>query len=255
MKPKYLLSIIVGIILVGLATAMLLFANRPSDPAVDLPIQQDIREVGLAPEDDVTLPARYYASPGAVEDRGVLLLHMLGSSQNAWSQYAEQLQQSNFEVITFDFRGHGGATGDWHEFTDEDFQGLLVDARDAISYMHDINADMEIIIVGASIGANVGIQLAAEEELGVSAVVALSPSKNYHGIQTTEPNSSITAPIYYVVSEADNQSYTDTVELHAASQSELSELVVYPKSGHGTKLLRNEAELGQHIIDWINLLP
>ena len=215
-----------------------------------LPIRGDQIPVGLVPEPNVTISARYYGSPGKVENRGVILLHTLNSSQDAWNDFAAELQDSNFEVMTLDFRGHGASTGNWQRFDEADFRQLVNDAAEAVEYLRDINTDMNIAVVGAGIGANVAVQL-ADRDPAIAAVALLSPNYEYKGIKITAATAQYTRPVYYIVSQDDSESYTATTELYATAPSTAKQLQVYETGGRGTKLLRHQPELSQLLIHWL----
>lgn len=238
--------IVCAVVVVSLAGWMYWRANGGSWFA-----PKDYVAVGLVPESGITLAGRYYPSAGKVEDRGVILLHQLGGSQNDWTKFAQKLQRENFEVITLDFRGHGESSGDWEQMTTADYAQLVDDAAEAIEYLQDINGNMRIAVVGASIGANVALELADQSDV-ITTAVLLSPSKNYKGIDITTINKNIMQPVLYVASQDDQESAMDTEKLHKASGSTQKTLKIYPQGGHGIKLLQHTKELRLYIIDWLN---
>lgn len=257
MKSKYILGITLIVIVVVLGIVVLRMSQNSNQSLLQrftmasLPGNQVA--VGLVPEENVVLPAYYYASPGKVGNRGVVLLHGLGASHEVWNDYAAQLQASNFEVMTFDFRGHGEATGKWEEFSQDDIDKFVDDAREAIHYLRDVNKDMDIVLVGSSIGANVAMKVAADDPT-IKAVVLLSPAKEYHGVSIVDDNTQFTRPVLYSVSEADSDSFQDTQDLFSASRSTKKELKTFPKSGHGHKLIVNESDFGTYIITWLDTI-
>lgn len=255
MKSKHLLVSIVFIILLGLAIILVVLNRNTDRSLVDrltlASLPGDQVEVGLVPEEGVILPAYYYASPGKVENRGVIFLHGLGESHEVWNEYAAKLQAENFEVMTFDFRGHGEASGTWEEFSQNDINQFTVDAQEAIHYLRDVNADMDIALIGSSLGANIAMQVAAADP-SINAVVLLSPANEYHGVSIVDINAQFSRPVFYSVSDADNPSAKDTKNLYKHVQSTRKELKTFPKSGHGHKLLQNEPQLGDDIIYWLN---
>lgn len=255
MKSKYILGIVVVSIVIILSVAGYWIIQHPDQSLLNrftlasLPGTQV--PVGLVPEDDVVLPAYYYASPGKVENRGVVLLHGFGASHTVWNEYAADLQSNNFEVMTLDFRGHGEATGNWEEFSQDDIRKFSDDAREAIEYLRDVNQDMEIALIGSSIGANVAMDVAASDPT-IKAVVLLSPAKEYHGISIVDANANFARPILYSVSEGDVDSFKDTQFLYESTKSTQKLLKTFPKSGHGHKLVYNEPALADEIINWLN---
>lgn len=255
MKSKYILGITL-VVIVAILVIVLFQISRTSDQSLlqrftmaSLPGNQVA--VGLVPEENIVLPAYYYASPGKVGNRGVVLLHGLGASHEVWNDYAAQLQANNFEVMTFDFRGHGEATGKWEEFSQDDIDKFTDDAREAIHYLRDVNKDMDIALIGSSIGANVAMEVAADDPT-IKAVVLLSPAKEYHGISIVDDNAQFTRPALYGVSEADAGSFKDTQDLYESARSTKKELKTFPKSGHGHKLIANESDFAAYIITWLD---
>lgn len=255
MKSKYLLGIVIVTILILLSAAGYWMIQHPGQSLIDrftlasLPGTQVA--VGLVPEENIVLPAYYYASPGKVENRGVVMLHGFGASHAVWNDYAAQLQANNFEVMTLDFRGHGEATGNWEEFSQEDIRKFSDDAKEAIEYLRDVNEDMDIVLIGSSIGANVALEVAANDPT-INGVVLLSPAKEYHGISIVDTNANFTRPILYSVSEGDTDSFNDTQFLYESTKSTQKMLRTFPKSGHGHKLVYNEPDLADEIINWLN---
>jgi pimeloyl-ACP methyl ester carboxylesterase len=69
--------------------------------------------LNIVTADSVKLKAHYYASPKTPAPV-VILLHPVGDGKTMktpeWTSLAETLQKANFNVIMFDFRGHGDST-------------------------------------------------------------------------------------------------------------------------------------------------
>lgn len=251
MQSKYILAFFsISILLILAIIIVIMIKNSQSQV---LPIRGNEQLISVVPEPGITLSARYYASPGKVENRAVVLLHMLGSNQNAWNTAAANLQEQNYEVLTLDFRGHGDSTGNWHKFKESDFAKFKGDVQEALKYLYDINERMEIVIIGASIGANVGLQVAAEDSR-VIGVVALSPSFDYKGITTAESNAKLTMPVLYIVADEDQPAATATKELAASGNSAQHTLVNYSGADHGTNLLTTQPDVFTKIADWLTQL-
>lgn len=209
----------------------------------------DFIQVGLVPETGVSVSGRYYSSPGKVEQRGVVLLHMLGGTQNSWRPLVRSLHDANYEVMTLDFRGHGESSGDWQTMTDEDFAKLVDDAAEAVKYLRDLDSEMHIAVIGASIGANVAMQL-ADRDSSIAAVALLSPGLSYHGISIETSNALFDRPAFFITSQTDDQSLQATAQLYQANPSTLKQLKSYKKGGHGTELLTHQ-DLDNLLIDWL----
>lgn len=253
MKTQSILGISVAVItLLLVAVAGLMWWQNDFEDR--LPIRGDEVEVGLVPADGVYVAGRYYASPGKVEHRGVILLHMAGSNQNAWNNFAAELQDRNFEVMTLDFRGHGESSGVAEELKEADYLQLVDDAAEAVEYLRDIDADMKIAVVGAGLGANVALQL-ADRDTTITAAGLVSPQHNYRGVKITKMNRSFTRPIYYLVSQTDTVSYAATQTLYQTNPSLNKELRVAAEAeGRGTKLINHAPKLRDAMADWLELV-
>lgn len=242
MKRRILWVVVIGCAGVAFGALGFLYWQRQANAPLDFV------QVGLVPEEGVSVSGRYYASPGKVEKRGVILLHMLGGTQNAWKPLVRSLHDANYEVMTLDFRGHGESSGDWQAMTDAEYAKLVDDAAEAVEYLRDIDSDMHIAVVGASIGANVAVQL-ADRDPSISAVALLSPALSYHGITITDAAATFDRPIYFITSQTDDQSLQATTELYESSSSAGKQLKSYKKGGHGTELLTHQ-DLDDLLIDW-----
>ena len=117
----------------------------------------------------------------------VLLVHMLGDNKTSWTDFQLLLADQGFGSFAIDLRGHGtserGPRG-FQDFRPIDWDAARNDVANAYHAMEDIDEvdNNNIGLVGASIGANYAIQVAAMVP-GNAPVVALSPGKDYKGVQ------------------------------------------------------------------------
>ena len=252
MKSTYILAVnvlVIAVVLGGVAG----FVWWQNGFEERLPIRGDQVAVGLVPDDGTYIAARYYSSPGKVEQRGVILLHMFSSNQNAWNNLAAELQDRNFEVMTLDFRGHGDSDGEESALKEADYAQMVNDAAEAVEYLYDLNADMNIAVMGAGLGANVAMQLASRDE-SLAAAVLVSPQHNYRGVKITKLNKSFTRPVYFLVSRFDTVSLTATETLYQDNPATTKELRIAEEAkGRGTKLLNKAPKLRDAIIGWLEI--
>lgn len=193
------------------------------------------KNVELVTEDGVKLAGDLYEGG----DKGVILLHMFTVTKRSWESFAIELRDNGYSVLAIDFRGHGQSDLDYKDFSDGDFNNMLLDARAAKKFLgKDKN-----IVIGASIGANIALKFANE----VDGAVSLSPAFNYKGIETREDASRINKPVLIVVSDKDSQSVGDSRELNNLISG--SKLQVYSGKGHGTRMLDSESK--KLIFDWL----
>ena len=159
---------------------------------------------------------------------GVVLAHMLSSSQQAWSPFAAELAEEGFHVLTFDFRGHGGSGGDRNpSLADLDLAG-------AIQKMRSLGAT-RVLVVGASMGGTAAIVVAASQDLG--GVVALSAPTKIDDLDVAKAVPPMREPLLILVAEKDDPRYLDAARalLPSATQKRLQ--VIEDSSAHGTDLL------------------
>lgn len=252
MKSSYILGLSVLVItVVLLAVAGVMWWQNGFEE--NLPIRGDQVAVGLVPDDGTYIAGRYYASPGKIEHRGVILLHMFGSNQNAWNNLAAELQDRNFEVMTLDFRGHGDSDGEETALKEAEYAQMVNDAAEAVEYLRDLDSEMSIAVVGAGLGANVAMQLASRDET-IAAAVLVSPQHNYRGVKITKLNKSFIRPVYFLVSRFDAVSLAATETLYQDNPAAEKELRIAEEAkGRGTKLLNKAPKLRDALLDWLEL--
>ncbi len=215
--------------------------------------------------DGVIIAADYYAR---ASKKGVVLLHMLGRTKSDWRDFASSLHSHGFAVLAIDLRGHGestrasdGRTLAWPDFNENDFRNMVFDVAAAKKFFVEQGVD-SIAFVGASIGANVALNAAAQDA-SVRAVALLSPGLNYRGVTTKQAMrdyvESKTRPVFIAASEDDSASAAASRELceiarataGGAAGASACELVVFKNAGHGTNMFVVEPSLRVSLLDWL----
>jgi alpha-beta hydrolase superfamily lysophospholipase len=207
--------------------------------------------------DGVTIRGTYFP-PQSSPAPALLLTHMLRKNRESWSDFARFAQEQGFAVLAIDLRGHGESTvsknGPIREssFVERDFAAMKLDVAAAVQWLrnrpevqpHDVS------LVGASIGANVALEYAAEDSL-IAAVVLISPGEAYRGIRMGPPLQAYgPRPIFMIAAEDDNYSLVSVKKLeHLASGPKV--VKVFPAGGHGTYLLETQPELSAMIVGFI----
>jgi len=207
------------------------------------------QSIFLITNDSVKLAADYYQSQG---DRAVILLHQMRTDKTSYDFLIPKLLQNGYQILALDLRGHGQSQGELSKFTDKDFQNMFSDAWAAETYLHELNPQMKIQMIGASIGANTALRF--QEMNTVDSVVALSPGLNYHGIDPTDANlGNIACPILYINTEGDN-SAEDTRKLFNLSplKNEKNQLKIYSGDKHGVYILQDNPKALEDVINWLN---
>lgn len=126
----------------------------------------------LVTDDDVRLSARRIAARGRARATVVVVHGFAATSDEARvAGLAEALHAADFEVLLYDSRGHGASGG---ETTLGDLEQLDVAA--AVATVRD--ADVPVLIVGASMGAIGVLRFAADTTEALAGIVTVScPSR------------------------------------------------------------------------------
>ncbi len=186
--------------------------------------------IGIPFNDDgtlITLRGHFY---GPLNEVGVILSHMLPSDQSAWSEFAEELAEEDYAVVTFDFRGFGETGGE------RDLSKLDEDLSRVVSALRD-RGKQQIFLIGASMGGTTSLVVAAREDL--AGVVAVSAPAQFDSLDALAAVASITEPKLFIASEEDTSAATSLASLVAAA-GEPKDEQIYSGAAHGTDLLQGE---------------
>lgn len=220
------------------------------EPAQDLPTitprpTQAQLPMIISASDGLVLRATYYSA--AIRPApGVLLLHQRGADRTSWEALALKLQAAGYAVLAIDQRGYGETSGaeDWTSA-----QGDAVTALDMLATLPGI-APGQVIVVGASLGANVGLNACAARP-GCAAAVLLSPGLDYRGITTAGAMAQLGArPVLILAGENDGNNPADSLTLGNLAAGD-HEVLIFPQGGHGTAMLENVPDLADRIVAWL----
>ncbi len=217
--------------------------NLPPTPAVAA--KKEVFDAGMVTADGVHLAATYYR-PAATNAPGVVLLHMLGRKRGDWDAFARQLQELGYGVLAIDLRGHGESEGkrEWNK--------MIMDAAIATSFIRsrpEIDPD-RIVLMGASIGANIAINYAAQDERVVGAAL-LSPGLDYHGVKTADAVKQYgSRPLFIAASSEDEYAAKSARKLDSLTQGP-HQLLILDNQGHGTQMLGKNNGLEEAIFQWL----
>ncbi len=177
---------------------------------------------------------------------GVLLLHMLGSNRFSWEPLIDTLVARGYVTLAIDLRGHGDTGGD------ADWELARADVAAALDYLksHDGVDATRLAVVGASIGANLALVLAAERP-DVGAVVALSPGLDYRGVKTEPAAEGLSGRAVWLVASTGDGYAADSV---ATLGGEIADAVVtvMPGKAHGTAMLAADAGMEGRIAEFLD---
>ncbi len=220
------------------------------EPAQDLPtIAPRPTEAQLpmmiSTSDGLILRATYYSALVRPAP-GVLLLHQRGADRTSWEALALKLQAAGYAVLAVDQRGHGetGGAEDW-ALAQDDASATL----EMLASLPGI-APGQVIVIGASLGANVGLNACAALP-GCAAAVLLSPGLDYRGISTAGAMARLgTRPVLILAGENDGNNPADSLALGNMAAGD-HQVLVFPQGGHGTALLSAVPDLADRIVAWL----
>jgi alpha-beta hydrolase superfamily lysophospholipase len=201
--------------------------------------------VEFVADDGLVIAGTYYPGPTRPAPTA-LLLHMRGSTKEAWRPFAGALQQAGYNVLAIDLRGQGDTGGktDW-TLAPQDVRTVL--AR--LSALPGVDPQ-RIAVIGADIGANLALGACADLP-GCKTAVLLSPSLDIEGIQTTDAMKRLgSRPVLIVASRSDTPSVSDSVALDKLAQGN-QRLQLYDGNAHGTALFSAQPGLAALIVQWL----
>jgi dienelactone hydrolase len=208
----------------------------------------------------------WYWGPHTPNAPGVILAHMRGSDKSSFAGLAAKLADEGFAAIAIDLRGHGdtlspdGRKVALNELQNADYLDMLNDIAAAhvfLASQPDVDGE-RVAVIGASIGANLGIIYAAGDRR-VRTVVALSPGLDYFGLKPAEYLAGYgRRALYLIAGRGDKASFDSCVSIgQAAGQADPFSLRAFDGKAHGTNLLKEHEGLDMTIISgWLlNHLP
>lgn len=153
-------------------------------------------------------------------DCGIVLVPQINLDRGSWEEEASKLAtEEGFTVLAID----------------EDPNNRASSVRGAMTYLRDQHDVSSMVLVGASSGAEAVVVANANSEAdAVDGTIAISPGGG------TEFASELQGSTLFVVSEDDDQRFVDTtMELHEKAPKP-SEIITYPGSAHGQRILDSE---------------
>ncbi|MDP8223452.1 MAG: alpha/beta fold hydrolase [Candidatus Lernaella stagnicola] len=249
---KALLIVLVLLLAGGFAVALADLAPPPDAWGDDIVLE-------LTASDGVKIHGRFTNARrhGA---RALILVHMLGRTHADWEAFAEAARARGICTVAIDLRGHGASNQDksgkklvWKNFSGEDFRNAVKDVDAAYQYLAQIpHIDRDAIaVVGASIGANLALNFAAEHPDTIQAAVLLSPGKNYKGVATEAAAKSYPGKMLFYAAKGDSYSYQSTKQLVALA-GDRAVFRDFPGNAHGTRAFDTDKKFIAEILDWLD---
>jgi len=161
-------------------------------------------------------------------------------------------------ILTFDLRGHGKSTTlgnstiGFRSMSPKDFQKYPHDVQEMITYiLNDTTYNMDnnnIVIIGASIGANTAIMVPPLVK-NVKKVVMLSPGENYRSLEPAGYLKNYQGKVLICASEEDG--YASESSKALAKLNKNCTLKIYPGSNHGTNIIDNIPDAMEYLLNWL----
>ena len=221
-------------------------------------------KITLTTQDDVSIVGNYFAQDK--EDApAVILLHMMPSTKESWDVFAGKLQQAGFQVLAIDERGHGESIRavregeavelDYKTFAREEQQAKRLDVEAGHFFFVEKGVEPEDIVVGgASIGANLTLLYLAEHKAARAGIV-LSPGYNYRGIETLPliERTYEGQQIFLAAAKDDSAvpDSADAVEELAERANAKVRMQIFETGGHGTDIFGVHPEFMDEIVEWL----
>ena len=219
-------------------------------------IAADPQAVSFTTYDGQTIHADYYPRKGDESGAPIaILLHMYRSDRTAFAPLIDPLHRAGFAVLALDLRGHGdSATNETRSLVEIGdtafFRSMTDDVRAAYNWLAEQPGvdRSRFALVGASIGASIAIEYAADDK-SVDALVLLSPGTDYLGLNSETPLRSIKGRQILMLA-ADNGKEKEALKtLKAAAPGADADVV--KGDYHGTHMFGKTPDIEQRIANYL----
>jgi dienelactone hydrolase len=182
----------------------------------------------------------------------VLLVHQFGGDRSQWMGYRYGLADEGYQVLTIDLRGHGESdpySGSLNGLlTDPAGAPLDVDAALVFLASRQATDPPRIAIVGTSIGANLTVVSAIQQE--ATTFVAVSPRIPPVEALAGAPAQGM-ASVFYLASEDDAGGQAADCQTLFDATAEPRKVTIFPGADHGKDLLANQPEAWVEVRAWL----
>ena len=210
--------------------------------------QSQSETVALQTADGVSLAGDFYP-PSEESAPLIIALHMLNSNRSAYAPIIPDLQTAGYALLNVDLRGHGDSGGarDWDLAIDD--VAAWIDWLTANGHI----GERGLVIMGASIGANVSLMGCAASDVCRGAI-ALSPGLDYRGLQ---PETALTVGLaersaLLVAAHDDSYSAATVRQLFANAQGDVTARL-FRGHAHGTRLFDSDYNnVSRLILSWLD---
>ncbi len=188
-----------------------------------------------------------WARPARAEN-AVVFVHGQDKTAAEWSALALKATQQGLMVVTLDLRGHGNsALG--HPLGPEDYRAMTRDVRAAVAFARQGGAK-KVAIVGGELGANLAIDVAAEDR-AIAAVVGFSMGTNIKGIVASDAAKRFEPrPLLLVASSSDAFSLKSLPFLAPEGRAS-TRVEIVDADGRGANLLGRDPKLENAVFGFL----
>ncbi len=205
--------------------------------------------------DGVEIVGVYHPARGS-QNRTWICLHGLGSVQGEYFAVMPKIYASGDGVLTYDARGHGQSRKtpqgmvDYQSMGPAQWRKMIGDVGSAVDFLNQQGVRREkICLIGASLGANVALNYAAEHP-EVPAIVLLSPGLEYAGVETPAAWRRYgKRPVFIAASPGDRYAFETVRRLAATRPDPACRVVAGPGLKHGVDML--DDEMTQKLLGWM----
>lgn len=212
-------------------------------------IAQDYRDYSATDDSGLSVPVRYYSPPygGAPV---IVVVHDWGGSIDRWEDVSAKLQKLGFGVVLFNLRGHDGSSIPYYRFSDVQIKDLQRDVALAVDFARK-RAPGNIILMGAGLGANLALMVAAED-VEIGKIVALSPGLHYRGLMINgDMTEKLDGRVMLVASQEDSYSVF-SIDIMARHFETAPEVKYYSNVGHGVWIIKRLPEALATVARWLS---
>jgi pimeloyl-ACP methyl ester carboxylesterase len=229
------------IVLVLLATGIACARSGSNGTADDLEQTPRVAEedVTFQTSDGVELAGRLFGD-GAT---AVVIAHMFpAEGASSWYPAARRIAAAGFRAFPFSFRGYEGSGGR------RDADRIVEDVEAAFAFLREKGFE-NIALVGASMGATACLVAAAS--LDVPAVVTVSATAQFSGVDAEAAASDVDTPVLLIAAQGDDPAYEGLQVLNRVLPD--VETKVFEGDAHGTNLLEDRPEAVDEIVAFLRL--
>jgi fermentation-respiration switch protein FrsA (DUF1100 family) len=189
---------------------------------------------GLAGASDITFPAgrgdaTLHGVLGGSGPTAVVLAHETGQDACDWAFYVPEQAAAGRQVLAFDFADAGTSSYVGDGRNDLDVLAAVAEARR--------RGATRVVVIGASKGATAAVAAAGTPGSGIDGVVSLSAAPSHRNTDAAAAAPAVTVPVLFAASDGDGSAAATAQSLSAACGCAYPEVLVFPGSSHGMRLL------------------